>query len=63
MSEEKFNICFFIETGGLGGAESVVLELAKKFKEQGFGVLVVTLREGWFTESLDVLSIKRELNR
>ena len=51
-------ILFFIETGGPGGAEQVVLQLAKGFEESGDQVGVVTLRTGWLTEQLAELGIK-----
>lgn len=51
----------FIETGGAGGAERVVVELSRALKKQGVGVIVVTLRSGWLTESLDNEGIDRRL--
>ncbi len=44
-------ILFFIETGGPGGAERVVLELLRGFKELGHEVSLATLRTGWLTET------------
>ncbi len=46
------SLLFFIETGGPGGAERVVLHLAKAFQERQHAVTVATLREGWLTENL-----------
>lgn len=45
-------VLIFIETGGPGGAERVVLELARGLSEAGVSVIVVTLRTGWLTEML-----------
>jgi glycosyltransferase involved in cell wall biosynthesis len=49
----------FIETGGPGGAEKVVSLLCKQLKEEGHQVFAGTLREGWLTQELDKLEIKR----
>lgn len=49
----------FIETGGPGGAEQVVLKLSKELIKRGDDVLVCTLREGWLTKELDRLKIRR----
>jgi len=49
----------FIETGGPGGAESVVLSLCLSLQEKGVEVIVATLREGWLTEQLDLHNIPR----
>ncbi|MDD2941949.1 MAG: glycosyltransferase [bacterium] len=48
----KENILLFIETGGPGGAERVVVELAAEYLRQGHAVHVATLRTGWLTETL-----------
>jgi glycosyltransferase involved in cell wall biosynthesis len=45
-------ILFFIETGGPGGAEQVVYQLAKAWRERGCEVAVATVRTGWLTERL-----------
>ena len=45
-------ILLFIETGGPGGAERVVLTLAEGFAAAGKEVTVATLRQGWLTEQL-----------
>ena len=60
---QQSRIALFIETGGPGGAERVVLNLAKSFDEAGQNVIVITLREGWLTETLDSLGIRRILVR
>lgn len=44
-------ILFFIETGGPGGAERVVLELLQGLTMRGHTVALSTLREGWLTET------------
>ncbi len=49
MLKEK--ILFFIETGGPGGAEQVVLQLLEGFKNLGHEVALTTLRTGWLTET------------
>lgn len=48
---KKERILFFIETGGPGGAEKVVLELLEGFRDAGHEVFLTTLRTGWLTES------------
>lgn len=50
---------YFIETGGAGGAETVVLSLAAEAQRRGITPSVVTLREGWLTDSLDRHGIRR----
>jgi glycosyltransferase involved in cell wall biosynthesis len=50
---------FFIETGGPGGAERVVLELAKASRTIDVEPIVLTCREGWLTENLDAEKIER----
>jgi len=45
-------ILYFIETGGAGGAERVVLDLARGMSGRGHEVAVCTLRTGWLTERL-----------
>ncbi len=46
------NILQFIESGGPGGAEQIVLRLACGLSARGHKVTVVTLRTGWLTEQL-----------
>lgn len=46
-------ILLFIESAGRGGAESMVLFLAKALKQRGYQVSVLTLRTGWLTHALD----------
>ncbi len=57
MSTQCKSILFFIESGGPGGAEQVVLALAKGAITRGYQVAVVTLRTGWLTETLDSIGI------
>ena len=45
-------VLFFIESGGPGGAERVVLSLAEEYQRRGIPLLVATLRRGWFTDQL-----------
>ena len=45
-------VALFIESGGPGGAESVVLRLALGLRERGLEVAVLTTRTGWLTETL-----------
>lgn len=45
-------VMLFIESGGPGGAESVVLRLAAALRERGFDTSVMTTRTGWLTETL-----------
>jgi len=47
---QKLRILFFIETGGPGGAEQVVLQLLQGMKDQGHDVFLTTLRTGWLSE-------------
>ena len=51
-------ILLFIESGGPGGAERVVLELAKGLIKAGNQVEIAGFRTGWFTERLKELKIK-----
>ena len=55
--ENQPKILFFVESGGPGGAERVVLSLAQGLLKEGISVAVATLRVGWFTEQLT----KREI--
>ncbi|HMO17857.1 MAG TPA: glycosyltransferase [Oligoflexia bacterium] len=52
-------VLLFIETGGPGGAERVILTLAVSLREAGVDVMVATLREGWLTDSIDRAEINR----
>lgn len=45
-------ILLFIESGGPGGAEKVVLETAINLAKSNFAVTVCTLRCGWLTDNL-----------
>ncbi len=54
-------ILFFIESGGPGGAERVVLSLVKGFQDRGYEILVATFRTGWFTDQLKKDSIEHIL--
>ncbi len=64
MSSSKHpGILFFIETGGPGGAERVVLNLATAFRDRGHRVSTATLREGWLTENLTRAGIDHTLIR
>jgi len=47
----KKRILFFIETGGPGGAEQVVLQLLEGFRNLGHEVFLSSLRTGWLTKS------------
>lgn len=47
----KKRILFFIETGGPGGAEQVVLQLLEGFRSLDHEVFLSTLRTGWLTET------------
>ncbi len=48
----KKKILLFIESGGPGGAEKVVLETAINLTKSNFAVTVCTLRQGWLTDNL-----------
>ncbi len=48
----SLRILYFIESGGPGGAERVVLDLAREFHRVGDSAAVLTLRSGWLTEEL-----------
>ena len=54
-------ILMFIESGGPGGAERVVLELAQGLKEAGHEVELAGLRTGWFTEKAKELGFTHHL--
>ncbi len=45
-------VMLLIESGGAGGAESVVLRLALALRERGVPVGVTTTRTGWLSETL-----------
>ena len=49
----KKRILFFIETGGPGGAEQVVLQLLEGFRNLGHEVFLTTLRTGWLTQTAE----------
>ncbi len=49
---DPLRVGLFIESGGAGGAESVVLELASGLRARGCEVAVLTTRTGWLCESL-----------
>lgn len=51
----------FIETGGPGGAERVLLDITSELVAKGVEVHVATLREGYLTSELDKRGIKRHL--
>lgn len=51
----------FIETGGPGGAERVLIDISTELKAKGVEVQVATLREGYLTAELDKRGIKRHL--
>jgi glycosyltransferase involved in cell wall biosynthesis len=51
-------ILFFIETGGPGGAERVVLELLQGLRARGHSVALSTLRQGWLTENALAMGIE-----
>lgn len=50
-------IMLFTETGGPGGAERVIVELARAYRGLNAFVHVLTLRTGWFTEKLSAENI------
>lgn len=45
-------VLLFIESGGIGGAERVILMLAQALQARGKKVNVVTCRDGWLVNSL-----------
>jgi glycosyltransferase involved in cell wall biosynthesis/predicted ATP-grasp superfamily ATP-dependent carboligase len=51
-NSKPLRILFFIESGGIGGAEKVVLTLATSLQSKGHKILVATLRTGWLTTAL-----------
>lgn len=52
MSAAAARVLLLIESGGAGGAESVVLRLALALRERDVPVEVATTRRGWLTEAL-----------
>ena len=54
-------LLLFIETGGPGGAERVVLDLARGFLERGTEAHVLTLRTGWLTDQLKESKVNHTL--
>lgn len=54
----KRRILFFIESGGPGGAERVVLQLLEGFRSLGHEVFLATLRTGWLTETATMMGFK-----
>ena len=52
MIAETERVLLFIESGGPGGAESVVLRLAGALRECGIDTAVMTARTGWLTDAL-----------
>lgn len=57
--DDRLNVLLFIESGGPGGAEQMVVTLAQALLAQGVNVSVATLRTGWLTDTIDELGIKR----
>jgi glycosyltransferase involved in cell wall biosynthesis len=56
----EIRLAIFIESAGIGGAEKVVLELAKSLKTKLGHVVVITLRKGWLTQALTENNIALE---
>ena len=54
-------VLILCETGGPGGAERVVAELAICFRDREIPCAVATFRSGWLTEELDRLGVERYL--
>ena len=50
--KRRFNILQIIETGGPGGAETVLLNIVKNLDRKRFNPLVILLKKGWFYERL-----------
>ena len=59
QNKSSLKVLQFIETGGPGGAERVVSEIAAGLKARNIETAVLTLRTGWLTETLDSMGIKR----
>lgn len=52
MNKHKIKILHLIETGGPGGAETVLLNIVRNIDPRRFGSLVLTLRKGWLYQTL-----------
>ena len=52
MNTKVERVLLFIESGGPGGAESVVVRLATALRERGIDAAVMTARTGWLTDTL-----------
>ena len=52
MNENKIKILHLIETGGVGGAEKVFLNIVKNIEPRRFDSLVLILKKGWLYETL-----------
>lgn len=57
MTDNK--VLLLIESGGPGGAERLVLSLARSYRDRGLQVVVLTFREGWLTQELDEQAFER----
>lgn len=58
---KPLSVLLFIESGGPGGAERVVLELAQGLREANCNVELAGLRTGWFTERAKELNFTHHL--
>ena len=58
---KQLSILLFIESGGPGGAERVVLELAQGLRDANCNVELAGLRTGWFTEKAKELNFIHHL--
>lgn len=59
MQASQPKILLLIESGGPGGAERLVLNLAEAYKARGLEVAVLNFRDGWLTQELDERKIPR----
>ena len=57
MSDAALRIVLALESSGPGGAENVVLRLARALRERGDEPIVATLQPGWMTERAEALGI------
>ncbi|UCD63465.1 MAG: glycosyltransferase family 4 protein [Candidatus Zixiibacteriota bacterium] len=55
--KRKANILLYIETGGPGGAETVLINIARSIDRERFNPVVVLHRSGWVHEQLLKLNI------
>ena len=56
--KDDYRVMLFIESGGVGGAEKVVISLAKLYRASGVAPYIVTCRKGWLSETAEKEGIR-----